>query len=525
MEVKNVEKREKSSAAITVALSPEEFEKALMDAYKKNKKSIYIPGFRKGKAPRAIIERMYGEGVFYDDAISAVAPEAYYFAIKDKELKVVAAPSLENANVTDDKALELTIVTALYPEVTLGKYKGLEAVRKEAKVEDYEIDAEIDTLRNRNSSIETVDREAKFGDTVVIDYDGECDGVHFDGGKGENYSLEIGSNTFIPGFEVQLIGAKAGEERDVNVTFPEQYHAENLAGKAAVFHCKVHEVKEKVLPELDDEFAKDVSEFDTLEEYKNSIRERLMKKKTDDSRDSFVDLLMDQIREGMTVEVNEAMIDERVDRVVEDYANRVQSQGMPFEQYLQMFGSNVEEFKKQSRPNAEKQILNELALAKIAELEGITVSEEDKEAEFKKLADNYGVDVDSVKNFFDVELLTESILLNKAADFVVDNAVALPEPEEKKDDNAEAKPAKKPAAKKTSAKTADKAADAKPAAKKTTKKAEDKAEDGEAKPAAKKPAAKKTTKKAEDKAEDGEAKPAAKKPAAKKTAKKAEDKE
>ena len=462
MEVKNLEKRENSAVAVTVTISPEEFDKALTAAYKKTKNSIYIPGFRKGKAPRTIIEKMYGEGVFYDDAINELAPEAYMYAVKEKELKVVAAPSLENANVTDDKALELTIIAVVYPEVTLGQYKGLEAVRKEAKVEDYEIEAEINTLRDRNSSIETVDREAKFGDTVVIDYEGFNEGVAFDGGKGEGYSLEIGSNTFIPGFEVQLIGAKAGDDVDVNVTFPTEYHSEELAGKPALFKVKVHEVKEKILPELDDEFAKDVSEFDTLEEYKKSIYDKLLEKKTNDSRDAFLDLLLAQIEENMQADINEGMIDERVDRVVEDYAQRLASQGMPFEQYLQMFGMTLEQFKAQSRPGAEKQIKSELALTKIAELENITVTEEDKDKEYQKMADMYHVELESVKEFFDVEILTDSILMTKAADFVIENAVALPEPkEEEKAEEAEAPAEEKKPAKKTTRKTTKKAAEPK----------------------------------------------------------------
>ena len=462
MEVKNLEKRENSAVAVTVTISPEEFDKALTAAYKKTKNSIYIPGFRKGKAPRTIIEKMYGEGVFYDDAINELAPEAYMYAVKEKELKVVAAPSLENANVTDDKALELTIIAVVYPEVTLGQYKGLEAVRKEAKVEDYEIEAEINTLRNRNSSIETVDREAKFGDTVVIDYEGFNEGVAFDGGKGEGYSLEIGSNTFIPGFEVQLIGAKAGDDVDVNVTFPTEYHSEELAGKPALFKVKVHEVKEKILPELDDEFAKDVSEFDTLEEYKKSIYDKLLEKKTNDSRDAFLDLLLAQIEENMQADINEGMLAERVDRVVEDYAQRLASQGMPFEQYLQMFGMTLEQFKAQSRPGAEKQIKSELALTKIAELENITVTEEDKDKEYQKMADMYHVELESVKEFFDVEILTDSILMTKAADFVIENAVALPEPkEEEKAEEAEAPAEEKKPAKKTTRKSTKKAAETK----------------------------------------------------------------
>ena len=296
----------------------------------------------------------------------------------------------------------------------------------------------------------------------MIAYEGFNEGVAFDGGKGEGYSLEIGSNTFIPGFEVQLIGAKAGDDVDVNVTFPTEYHSEELAGKPALFKVKVHEVKEKILPELDDEFAKDVSEFDTLEEYKKSIYDKLLEKKTNDSRDAFLDLLLAQIEENMQADINEGMIDERVDRVVEDYAQRLASQGMPFEQYLQMFGMTLEQFKAQSRPGAEKQIKSELALTKIAELENITVTEEDKDKEYQKMADMYHVELESVKEFFDVEILTDSILMTKAADFVIENAVALPEPkEEEKAEEAEAPAEEKKPAKKTTRKSTKKAAETK----------------------------------------------------------------
>lgn len=441
MEVKSIEKKEKNSADITVTVSPEEFEAAIVKVFNKNRKSIQIPGFRKGKAPRKIVEAMYGESVFYEDAINEVAPEAYFFSVKEKELKVVANPSIEDAKVEDDKSLTLRFNAALYPEVELGQYKGLKAVRKEVKVDPAEIDMEVDQLRDRNATVQTAERPAKFGDTVVIDYEGFIDGVPFEGGKGEKHSLEIGSNSFIPGFEVQLIGTSAGDDTEVNVTFPEDYHAEELKGKPAVFKCHVHEVKEKLLPEADDEFAKDVSEFDTLAEFRQSIEDRLRKQKENKTRDDFLDLLLAQVVDGMKVDLNDAMVDQRAQQMVEDMAQRIQNQGISFETYLGWMGSNVADFTKSQHANAEKTIRQELALKKIADLEGITVSDEDKEEELKKLAEQYGMDVDTIKNFMDTEMMEESILYKKAADFIIDNAVALPEPEPEKVEASEAEAA------------------------------------------------------------------------------------
>lgn len=441
MEVKSIEKKEKNSADITVTVSPEEFEAAIVKVFNKNRKSIQIPGFRKGKAPRKIVEAMYGESVFYEDAINEVAPEAYFFSVKEKELKVVANPSIEDAKVEDDKSLTLRFNAALYPEVELGQYKGLEAVRKEVKVDPAEIDMEVDQLRDRNATVQTAERPAKFGDTVVIDYEGFIDGVPFEGGKGEKHNLEIGSNSFIPGFEVQLIGTSAGDDTEVNVTFPEDYHAEELKGKPAVFKCHVHEVKEKLLPEADDEFAKDVSEFDTLAEFRQSIEDRLRKQKENKTRDDFLDLLLAQVVDGMKVDLNDAMVDQRAQQMVEDMAQRIQNQGISFETYLGWMGSNVADFTKSQHANAEKTIRQELALKKIADLEGITVSDEDKEEELKKLAEQYGMDVDTIKNFMDTEMMEESILYKKAADFIIDNAVALPEPEPEKVEASEAEAA------------------------------------------------------------------------------------
>ena len=439
MEVTNVEKREKSIAAVTVVVSPEEFDEAVNSVYKKNRGSIMVPGFRKGKAPRKIIEGMYGKSVFHEDAINEIAPQAYAQAVKEKELKVVASPSLEAADVGEDNSLTLVIDCVLYPEITLKKYKGLEAVRKGAKVEDYQIDAEIERLRQRNASLVTTENEAKYGDTVVIDYEGFVDGVPFEGGKDENHSLEIGSNSFIPGFEVQCIGAKAGSDIEVNVTFPEEYHAKELAGKPAVFKVHVHEVKEKILPELDDEFAKDVSEFDTLEEYKANIRKTLEENAENSSRDEFLDKILEQITAEMEGEIPEAYIDERTQEQIEQFAQRLQQQGIGLDMYIKMFNIPREEFVANMRKTAEKQLREELVLTKIADLENIQVAEEDKDAEYEKLAKQYGVELDSVKTFFDVDLFESSLRVMKAANFLVDNSVALPEPEEKPEEKAEEK--------------------------------------------------------------------------------------
>ena len=439
MEVTNVEKREKSIAAVTVVVSPEEFDEAVNSVYKKNRGSIMVPGFRKGKAPRKIIEGMYGKSVFHEDAINEIAPQAYAQAVKEKELKVVASPSLEAADVGEDNSLTLVIDCVLYPEITLKKYKGLEAVRKGAKVEDYQIDAEIERLRQRNASLVTTENEAKYGDTVVIDYEGFVDGVPFEGGKDVNHSLEIGSNSFIPGFEVQCIGAKAGSDIEVNVTFPEEYHAKELAGKPAVFKVHVHEVKEKILPELDDEFAKDVSEFDTLEEYKANIRKTLEENAENSSRDEFLDKILEQITAEMEGEIPEAYIDERTQEQIEQFAQRLQQQGIGLDMYIKMFNIPREEFVANMRKTAEKQLREELVLTKIADLENIQVAEEDKDAEYEKLAKQYGVELDSVKTFFDVDLFESSLRVMKAANFLVDNSVALPEPEEKPEEKAEEK--------------------------------------------------------------------------------------
>jgi trigger factor len=373
---------------------------------------------------------MYGDAIFYEEAINNIIPDAYSFAVKEKELKVAAYPSVEDADVSDDKTLTLKIVASLYPEVELGQYKGIEAPRKEVKVDPEEVDIRIEALRNRNSRIVTCEREAKFGDIVVIDYEGFVDGVAFEGGKGENHSLEIGSNSFIPGFESQCIGLKAGEEKDINVTFPEIYHAEHLQGKQAVFKIKVHEVKEKLLPELDDEFVKDVSEYDTLEELKKSIYDEISQSKSEAVKNDFLDKILAQVVENAKVELPDAMIDERTQQMIQDYAGRLRNQGMDLNSYLDLFQMDPAHFESTTRNTAEKQLKSELALRKIAEIENLQVTEEDKQEEYERLAKAYGVDAESIKTFFDEEVFNDSMLLTKAADFLIENAVALPEPEE-----------------------------------------------------------------------------------------------
>lgn len=435
------EKLSSNKAKLSFTFSADEFAEAMQKAFLKMRRSISIPGFRKGKAPRKMVEALYGEGVFYDDAINLLFPDAYEAAVKEYELKPVDQPEFNLEEIGTGKDLKFNVEVYVRPDVELGQYKGLEAVRKEVKVDPAEIDMEVDQLRNRNATIQTAERPAKFGDTVVLDYEGFIDGVPFEGGKDTNHSLEIGSNTFIPGFEVQLIGTSAGEDTEVNVTFPEDYHAEELKGKPAVFKCHIHEVKEKLLPEADDEFAKDVSEFDTLADFRKNIEDKLRKQKEDKTRDDFLDLLLAQVVDNMKVDLNDAMVDQRARQMVEDIGQRIQQQGISLDTYLGWMGTNLADFTKSQRANAEKTIRQELALTKIAELENITVTEEDRESELQKFADQYGMEVDTIKTFMDTERMDESILYKKAADLIIENATALPEPEPEKVEPAEAEKA------------------------------------------------------------------------------------
>ena len=418
MNVKNVEKKEKSTAEITVEVSAERFEQAIDAAYKKNRSQIAIPGFRKGKAPRKIIENMYGASIFYEDAIEIVAPEAITFAANDKELDIVGRPSIVDVDISEEKVLTLKFLVALYPEVTVGEYKGLSAPKTTVKVLKKEIDEEVETIRKRNARIQEVERAAKSGDTANIDFEGFVDGVAFSGGKGEKYDLVLGSGTFIPGFEDQVIGMTAGEEKDVNVTFPEQY-APELAGKDATFKVKVNAVKESILPELDDEFAKDVSEFDTLEEYKASVKEQISERKKAQAESEYKTAIMEKLTDITEAEIPDEMIDERVEYVIRDYENNLQAQGATLDMYLQMMGMERSAFEASLRPTAEKNIKLDLAVTKIAELENVEVSDEDCEAELKKMADQYGMEIDTLKKYITTDALRAQLKSQKVEDIVM----------------------------------------------------------------------------------------------------------
>ena len=435
MNVKGFEKKEKNTAELTVEIAADQFEEAINAAYKKNRNKIMIPGFRKGKAPRKIIENMYGTSVFYEDAVEALYPEALEFAVESEKLRIVGRPGILDVDIADDKNVTIKYSLTLYPEVTLGEYKGLSAEKEEVQVLDSEVDAELETTRKRNARIQTAERSAQNGDTANIDYEGFLDGVPFGGGKGDGYNLVLGSGQFIPGFEEQVIGMSAGEEKEINVTFPEDYNPE-LAGKAVVFKVKVNEVKENLLPELDDEFAKDVSEFDTLEAYRESVREHLTEHKTEDADKAFKKTIMDKVVGNMQCDIPEAMVDERIDSTIQSYNYNLSSQGMNFDMYLQMMGMKLEDFRSSIRPAAESQLKADLALEKIAETEDFAVSEEDVAAEYKKIAERYKVDEETAKKAVDQEAVTNQIKVRLAEELVYSTATAEPKkeaPEETED--------------------------------------------------------------------------------------------
>ena len=432
MNVKSVEK-ENGKAKVVVEIDKPEFEQALNKAYAKCRKDIMLPGFRKGKAPRKMVESMYGATVFYEDAVNEIFPEIYTTAIVDQQLKAVGSPSVSNMDTPDEGGVVLTIETELYPEVTLGQYKGIEVPKREVKVEESEVDAELSRMAERNARIETVDRAAQMGDTVVIDFEGFEGGKPFHGGKAEDYSLTLGSGSFIPGFEEALVGAVAGEERDVNVTFPENY-AKELAGKPAVFKCKVHEVKESIKPELDDEFAKDVSEFDTLDALKNDIRARFTKSREEQNERAFESSAVQLAAANMTCNVPACMIDEQVDHQIEQFAYQLQSQGMKMEDYTKMIGGDLSSLRQSMRPMAEQTVRSDILLSEIARAENLEVTDEEVEEELKKLAEQYQMELDKVKAAVDTAAVKSDLMGKKAAKIITDNAVAVAPTEEKKDD-------------------------------------------------------------------------------------------
>ncbi len=455
MDIKNI-KREEGKLSFQVLVDSAAFEKAVNQAYLKAKKNIYVPGFRKGKAPRMVIEGMYGEKVFYDDAVESIALDAFKAGADEAGDRTVGDPAITAYNVDDDKALSIDFEVALYPEVTLGQYKGLEAEKDSDKVLAADVNKELESVRKRNARIVTVDRKAKMGDTVNIDYDGYKDGVRFDGGKAEGHDLQLGSNSFVPGFEAQIVGMKAGEEKDIDITFPENYH-EGLAGAAVVFKIKVNEVKESQLPALDDEFAKDVSEFDTLKDYKASIKKDLAAQKKAASESSFRRNLLGKALENTTVSVPAAMIDERVNAVISDYARNSAMQGMTLQQYFSMIGVDEATFRSYLRPNAENEIRSELMLEKIAEVENIQISAEEIEEEYRKAAETYNVDVERVKSTVASDVIERDLKLRKAADLIAESGVAVEKTESteaegeakaEEGEEAEKKPAKKSASKK-----------------------------------------------------------------------------
>ena len=433
MNVKSVEK-ENGKAKVVVEIDKPEFEQALNKAYAKCRKDIMLPGFRKGKAPRKMVESMYGATVFYEDAVNEIFPEIYTTAIVDQQLKAVGSPSVSNMDTPDEGGVVLTIETELYPEVTLGQYKGIEVPKREVKVEESEVDAEVNRMAERNARIETVDRAAQMGDTVVIDFEGFQGGTPFQGGKAEDYSLTLGSGSFIPGFEEALVGAVAGEARDVNVTFPENYNAKELAGKPAVFKCKVHEVKESIKPELDDEFAKDVSEFDTLDALKNDIRARFTKSREEQTERAFESSAVQLAAANMTCNVPACMIDEQVDHQIEQFAYQLQSQGMKMEDYTKMIGGDLSSLRQSMRPMAEQTVRSDILLSEIARAENLEVTDEEVEEELKKLAEQYQMELDKVKAAVDTAAVKSDLMGKKAAKIITDNAVAVAPTEEKKDD-------------------------------------------------------------------------------------------
>ena len=462
MTVKSCEKLEKSRVALTIEASAEEFEAAVNKAYLKMRGKINVPGFRVGKAPRKIIEKMYGEEVFYEEAVNIILPDAYEDAIKEQKLDVVGYPEVELESCTKDGVV-FKCTVAVYPEVKLGQYKGLEAPKAEVKVAAADVNARLKEMADRNSRLVSVERAVKKGDTADIDFEGFDNGVAFDGGKGENFDLEIGSGSFVPGFEEQLIGMKAGEEKDIDVTFPENY-APELAGKPVVFHVKVNEVKVKEVPAVDDEFAKDVSEFDTLKDLKADIKKKMTAERTEAAQRAFEDVLMAKVAEGVEAEIPHEMVELQAERMMEQFKQQLAAQGIPFDQYLKMTGTTEADFRKQADGPAAEQVKMDLAVEAIIKAEGLEATDEDVENELKNMAEKYGMDLETVKKYLRPEDVKEQVIREKAVKVVADSAVAVAPAEEKAELEAEGevvekKPAKKPAAKKTAKKDAEKDAE------------------------------------------------------------------
>ena len=486
MSLKNVELKEKSSAELTVEVSAEEFDAAIEKVYKKSRNSINVPGFRKGKAPRRIIEGMYGADVFYEDAINALYPDALEAAIAEANLDVVGRPKVEMEGEAGKDGFTFKAVVGIRPEAKLAAYKGLTSPMPPVVVTDEDIANELKPYINRATRLVSVDREVKNGDTAVIDFEGLLDGEPFQGGSAEKYSLEIGSGSFIPGFEEQIVGMKAGDNKDIDVTFPENYSPE-MAGKAVVFKIKLHEVKEPVAPELDDEFAKDVSEFETLAELKYDLADKLKTRREETARKAFEDDIIDQVVAGMECEIPDAMIDYETDMMMEEFAAQIERQGVPFDSYLTMTGNTVDNLKISARMSAVKRVQAELAMAAVAKAEGLTVTDEDIENEYKRLAEEYSMSDERVRAALPPKALEKELLLTRATKLCIDSAVPTEEEPDKK-------PARKSVKKKDEAEAEGEGEEKKPAKKTAAKKSTKKEEGEEKKPAAKKTAAKKAEK-------------------------------
>ncbi len=432
-----VEKLENSMAKLTIEVSAEDFEKAMEHSYKKNRNQIQIAGFRKGKAPRKMIEKIYGPEVFYDDAVNFAIPDAYEKAFDEVELEIVSKPEIEVVEVESGKPLVFAATVAIRPEVELGDYKGMEVPKASVEVTDEEVKEEMDRVLEQNARMEKVeDRPVKEGDTANIDYEGFVDDEAFEGGKDEGYDLVIGSGSFIPGFEDQLIGKNIGEEVDVQVTFPEEYHAENLKGKDAVFKVKINGIREKILRDWDDEFVDEISEFSTVDEYKDSVIKTLTSRKENQARAGKENAAIEKALENMKVDLPAPMIQEQVERMVNDFASRLQSQGLNIQQYMQMTGASADSLMDEMRPEAEQRIKVRLMLEEIAKVENMEATDEDVENEMKTLADQYQMEVDKVKGFFGEEETKQmklDILVKKAADLLVDTAVEVEVKEEEAD--------------------------------------------------------------------------------------------
>ena len=424
MSLKNCEKVEKSQVVLTIEVGAAEFEAAIEKAYQKMRKKINVPGFRPGKAPRKIIEGMYGAEVFFEEAINIAFPEVYDAAVKEKELRVVGYPSVELVGECTKEGFTFTATTPVYPEVTLGEYKGLSAEKEEVKVGSADVNERLKQLQDRNTRLVSVDREAQEGDTAVIDFEGFLNGVPFDGGKGEGHNLELGSHSFVPGFEEQVVGMKAGEEKDLDITFPENYTPE-LAGKAVVFKVKVNEVKAKEVPELDDEFAKDVSEFDTLKDLKADMKKQITEERKKAADRAFEDAVMEQAAANITAEIPDAMVETQARQFLDNFKMQIAQQGIPYEQYMQLTGMSEEKLIADAMEPAARQVRMDLTVEAIIKAENLEASDEEVEAEYTKLAEQYGMDIETVKKYLPAEQVKDQLVSQKAVAIVVDNATVI----------------------------------------------------------------------------------------------------